>query len=41
MTAVKPRICSSCGADEMACQMKAGLGGRRCCDHCDHEDVTS
>jgi hypothetical protein len=32
-----PIICQSCGADEMGCQVKRGLGGRLCCDQCDHD----
>ena len=31
-------ICSGCGADEMGCQVKLGLGGRRCCADCGHDD---
>ncbi len=31
-----PTICPSCGADEMGCQVKSGLSGRRCCDECGH-----
>ncbi len=34
-----PTICARCGADEMGCQVKLGLGGRRCCDQCGHADV--
>ncbi len=34
-----PTICTSCGADDMGCQVKLGLGGRRCCDECGHDDV--
>jgi len=30
-------ICPSCGADEMGCAVKLGLGGRPCCDQCDHD----
>lgn len=32
-------ICANCGADEMGCQVKAGLCGRRCCAGCDHDLV--
>jgi len=32
-----PIICSTCGADSMGCQVKLGLGGRRCCDKCGHD----
>jgi hypothetical protein len=34
-----PAICSHCRADEMGCAIKLGLGGRRCCDQCDHDLV--
>jgi len=33
-----PVICSTCGADAMSCGIKRGLSGRRCCDHCGHDD---
>ena len=32
----KPLVCTSCQADEFACAIKAGLGGRRCCPDCSH-----
>jgi hypothetical protein len=36
-----PGICSECGADEMGCQVKRGLSGRRCCgDDCTHQDAS-
>jgi len=34
-----PIICQACGADSMGCQVKRGLGGRLCCDQCDHDLV--
>lgn len=36
-TTDRPVICDHCGADEMGCQVKAGLSGRRCCDLCTHQ----
>ncbi len=31
-------ICSHSRADSMSCEVKFGLGGRRCCDDCGHDD---
>ncbi len=33
-----PPRCAHCGADAFGCAVKLGLGGRRCCDRCDHGD---
>lgn len=33
-----PTICTSCGADAMGCDVKAGLSGRRCCEGCTHPE---
>ncbi len=37
----EPVICPTCGADEMGCQVKTGLSGRRCCDACSHLTETN
>ncbi len=33
-----PTICDHCRADDMGCQVKSGLSGRRCCEGCTHDD---
>lgn len=33
-----PPTCIVCGADRFACSVKRGLGGRACCERCDHAD---
>lgn len=35
-----PIICDHCGADQMGCDVKLGLSGRTCCDHCQHPNRT-
>ncbi len=35
-----PPRCDHCGADLFGCQVKLGLGGRRCCDQCSHDKET-
>ena len=33
-------LCSQCGADRMGCDVKLGLGGRKCRDDCEHRKGT-
>jgi len=35
-TDTKPKRCDNRRADEMGCDVKAGLSGRRCCTRCTH-----
>ncbi len=35
-----PPRCEHCGADAFGCQIKLGLGGRLCCESCDHLKIT-
>ena len=37
MTAADDPVCRSCGGTAPGCRLREFVGGRTCCEHCDHD----